>query len=107
MARRQRTGQVSDEEIERAVGEVFSFKPAAIIKQLNLLRPIYSKTTNYGHFGKSDPDITWEKTDKVDALRKAAGARKVDGSTVAIKKAAALVNSLPLSRTSVRPQVSA
>ena len=67
------TGVVSDEELERAVGEVFSFKPAEIIKQLNLLRPIYSKTTNYGHFGKNDPDITWEKTDKVEALRKAAG----------------------------------
>ena len=67
------TGVVSDEELERAVAEVFSFKPAAIIKQLNLLRPIYSKTTNYGHFGKTDPDITWEKTDKAEALRKAAG----------------------------------
>jgi S-adenosylmethionine synthetase len=67
------TGAVSDEEIERAVSEVFSFKPAAIIKQLNLLRPIYSKTTNYGHFGKADPDLTWEGTDKVEALRKAAG----------------------------------
>ena len=65
------TGVVSDEELERVVGEVFSFKPAAIIKQLNLLRPIYSKTTNYGHFGKSDPDLTWEKTDKVAALKKA------------------------------------
>ena len=51
---------------------VFSFKPADIIKQLNLLRPIYSKTTNYGHFGKDDPDITWEKTDKAAALKKAA-----------------------------------
>ena len=60
---------MSDEKIERAVGEVFSFKPAAIIKQLNLLRPIYSKTTNYGHFGKmTTKSITWEKTDKV-ALR--------------------------------------
>ena len=48
------TGVVSDEAIEQAVQEVFSFKPAAIIKQLNLLRPIYSKTTNYGHFGKVD-----------------------------------------------------
>jgi S-adenosylmethionine synthetase len=66
------TGVVSDEVIERAVREVFSFKPAAIIKQLNLLRPIYSKTTNYGHFGKNDPEITWEKTDKVSALKKAA-----------------------------------
>ena len=51
---------------------IFSFKPADIIKQLNLLRPIYSKTTNYGHFGKiDDPDITWEKTDKAAALKKA------------------------------------
>jgi S-adenosylmethionine synthetase len=66
------TGVISDEKIEQAVREVFSFKPAAIVKQLNLLRPIYSKTTNYGHFGKNDADITWEKTDKVAALKKAA-----------------------------------
>src|SRR5207248_9887478 len=67
------TGKVSDEAIERAVCEVFSFKPADIIKQLNLLRPIYSKTTNYGHFGKVDDleSITWEKTDKAAALKKA------------------------------------
>ena len=50
----------------------FSFKPAEIIQQLDLLRPIYSKTTNYGHFGKDDPDITWEKTDKAAELKKAA-----------------------------------
>jgi len=62
---------ITDELIEQAVCEVFSFKPANIIKQLNLLRPIYAKTTNYGHFGKDDPDITWERTDKVSALRKA------------------------------------
>jgi S-adenosylmethionine synthetase len=68
------TGKVSDEQIEKAVSEVFNFKPAAIIKQLNLLRPIYSKTTNYGHFGKVDDlnSITWEKTDKAAALKKAA-----------------------------------
>src|SRR5580704_9439881 len=67
------TGVVSDEAIEKAVQEVFSFKPAAIIKQLNLLRPIYSKTTNYGHFGKVNDlnSITWEKTDKAAALKKA------------------------------------
>jgi len=65
------TGVVADEEIERAVREVFSFKPAHIIKQLNLLRPIYAKTTNYGHFGKNDPDITWEKADKVKDLKRA------------------------------------
>ncbi len=62
---------VSDEAITQAVEEVFSFKPADIVKQLNLLRPIYSKTTNYGHFGKDDADLTWEKTDKVAALKKA------------------------------------
>jgi S-adenosylmethionine synthetase len=87
------TGVVSDEELERIVGEVFSFKPAAIIKLLNLLRPIYSKTTNYGHFGKNDPDITWEKTDKVDALRKAAGKSASAVAASTLKKAAALVKS--------------
>ncbi len=68
------TGTVSDEKIEAAVKAVFSFKPAAIIKQLNLLRPIYSKTTNYGHFGKIDDleSITWEKTDKAAELQRAA-----------------------------------
>ncbi len=62
---------LTDEQIEKAVRAVFSFKPADIIKQLNLLRPIYRKTTNYGHFGKNDPDITWEKTDKVRELKRA------------------------------------
>ena len=61
------------EKIEKAVLKTFSFKPADIVKQLNLLRPIYSKSTNYGHFGKDDPDLTWEATDKVAALRKALG----------------------------------
>ena len=65
------TGIVEDEQITEAVKQVFSFKPADIVKQLNLLRPIYSKTTNYGHFGKNDPDLTWERTDKVNALKKA------------------------------------
>ncbi|HWY51165.1 MAG TPA: methionine adenosyltransferase [Chthoniobacterales bacterium] len=67
------TNTVDEGAIERAVRSTFSFKPAAIIKQLDLLRPIYSKTTNYGHFGKvDDPEITWEKTDKADELKKAA-----------------------------------
>jgi S-adenosylmethionine synthetase len=66
------TGSVSDDKILRAVLKVFSFKPADIVSQLNLLRPIYSKTTNYGHFGKTgDKDITWEITDKAEALKKA------------------------------------
>ena len=79
------TGIVSDEAIEKAVCEVFSFKPAAIIKQLNLLRPIYAKTTNYGHFGKNDPDITWERADKIEELKRAAGSAK----SATAKKAAA------------------
>jgi S-adenosylmethionine synthetase len=64
---------VTDTMIEEAVRVVFSFKPADIIKQLNLLRPIYRLTTNYGHFGKiEDLDaVTWERTDKVNALRRA------------------------------------
>ena len=86
------TGTVSDEDIERAVCEVFSFKPAAIIKQLNLLRPIYGKTTNYGHFGKNDPEITWEKTDKVDALRKAVSKTTSPVAAVTLKKEAARAN---------------
>ncbi len=64
------TGTVSNARILKAVLKVFSFKPADIVAQLNLLRPIYSKTTNYGHFGKNDKDLTWERTDKVAALLK-------------------------------------
>ena len=67
------TNNVDEAAIERAVLATFSFKPAEIIQQLDLLRPIYSKTTNYGHFGKiDDPEITWEKPDKADELRAAA-----------------------------------
>jgi len=67
------TGKVSDDKILAGVLKVFSFKPADIVKELNLLRPIYSKSTNYGHFGKNDPDLTWETTNKVAALKKAVG----------------------------------
>ncbi len=100
------TGVVSDDEIERAVCAVFSFKPAHIIKQLNLLRPIYSKTTNYGHFGKNDPEITWEKTDKTDALRKALGKSAAVVASTTLKKAAALVNGRPTAPMA-RPQLGA
>ena len=65
------TGAVPDQQIIRAINKVFSFQPAEIIDQLNLRRPIYSKTTNYGHFGKNDKDLTWEATNKVAALKKA------------------------------------
>ena len=67
------TGLLDDRKIAAAVEKVFSFKPANIVRQLKLLRPIYSMTTNYGHFGKVDDldTITWEKTDKVAALKRA------------------------------------
>ena len=67
------TGTASDEAILAGILKVFSFKPADIVKQLKLLRPIYSQTTNYGHFGKTAADLTWEATDKVAALKKAVG----------------------------------
>ncbi|MBP1589454.1 MAG: methionine adenosyltransferase [Kiritimatiellae bacterium] len=72
------TGKVPEADIAAAVRKVFGLKPAQIIKQLQLLRPIYSKTNQYGHFGRkaSDPDFdafTWEHTDKVEALRQAVG----------------------------------
>jgi S-adenosylmethionine synthetase len=63
------TGKVSDEKIAKAVTKVFGFKPADIVSQLNLLRPIYRQTTNYGHFGKSG--LPWEQTNKAAALRAA------------------------------------
>ena len=65
------TSTVSESKILCAVNRIFNFKPADIVKQLKLLRPIYSLTTNYGHFGKKHKDITWEKTDKIAALQKA------------------------------------
>jgi S-adenosylmethionine synthetase len=64
------TATVSDEKIIRAINKVFNFQPAEIIEQLKLRRPMYSKTTNYGHFGKSDAELTWEATNKVAALLK-------------------------------------
>ena len=67
------TGVVSDERIQDAVTTVFDLRPAAIIRDLDLLRPIYAQTAAYGHFGRDLPDFTWERTDRVDALRTAAG----------------------------------
>ena len=67
------TGIVPDARIQDAVNEVFDLRPAAIISELDLRRPIYSKTAAYGHFGRDDEDFTWERTARVDALRAAAG----------------------------------
>jgi len=67
------TEKVPSETIEKAVLDVFDLRPAAIIRDLDLLRPIYVKTAAYGHFGRELPEFTWERTDRVDALRAAAG----------------------------------
>jgi S-adenosylmethionine synthetase len=67
------TEQVAVERIQDAVLEVFDLRPAAIIRDLDLLRPIYAQTASYGHFGREEPDFPWERTDKTDALRVAAG----------------------------------
>ncbi|MGA0946317.1 MAG: methionine adenosyltransferase [Candidatus Nanopelagicales bacterium] len=68
------TGVLADERIQEAVLEVFDLRPAAIIRDLDLLRPIYRPTAAYGHFGRELPDFTWERTDRADALKSAAGA---------------------------------
>ncbi len=67
------TGRLPDERISQIVEKNFDFSPAGIISRLELRRPIYRKTSNYGHFGRPDPDFTWEKTDMVEALRRDAG----------------------------------
>ncbi|MEV1053187.1 methionine adenosyltransferase [Streptomyces sp. NPDC049887] len=67
------TAEVDVEKIENAVAEVFDLRPAAIIRDLDLLRPIYAQTAAYGHFGRELPDFTWERTDRTEALRAAAG----------------------------------
>ncbi|GAB2953255.1 MULTISPECIES: methionine adenosyltransferase [unclassified Streptomyces] len=67
------TAAVAQNVIERAISEVFDLRPAAIIRDLDLLRPIYARTSAYGHFGRELPDFTWERTDRVGPLRAAAG----------------------------------
>ncbi len=67
------TNKIPEEQIENLVRKHFDMRPAAIISQLKLKRPIYRKTAAYGHFGRNEPEFSWEQTDKVDMLRKAAG----------------------------------
>ena len=67
------TGKIPEEQIENLVRKHFDMRPAAIISQLQLKRPIYRKTAAYGHFGRNEPEFSWEKTDKAEVLRKAAG----------------------------------
>jgi S-adenosylmethionine synthetase len=67
------TSKIPEEKIVELIWKTFPLKPKDIIDQLKLRRPIYKKTASYGHFGREDPDFTWEKTDKVAALKKIAG----------------------------------
>ena len=67
------TGKIDDHRIEQLVGEHFDLRPKGIIQMLDLLRPIYEKTAAYGHFGRDEPEFSWERTDKAAALRAAAG----------------------------------
>jgi S-adenosylmethionine synthetase len=67
------TGKISDEKIGEIVLGMFDFRPAAIIKHLDLRRPIYRQTAAYGHFGRNDLDLPWEKTDKAEELKAKAG----------------------------------
>ena len=67
------TGKISDDKLTQLVREHFDLRPKGIVKMLDLLRPIYSKTAAYGHFGRDEPEFTWEATDKAAALRAAAG----------------------------------
>jgi S-adenosylmethionine synthetase len=67
------TGKISDEKISELVRTHFDLRPKGIVKMLNLLRPIYRKTAAYGHFGREEPEFTWEATDKAAALKAAAG----------------------------------
>jgi S-adenosylmethionine synthetase len=67
------TGKVADDKISEIVRANFQLTPRGIIESLKLRRPIYRKTTNYGHFGRNEPEFTWEQTDKAAGMRKQAG----------------------------------
>ncbi len=67
------TGKISDDRIADLVTQIFDLRPGAIIRDLDLRRPIYRQVAAYGHFGRDDLNLTWERTDRVDALRAAAG----------------------------------
>ena len=67
------TGVIADDQIVELIKANFDLRPKGIIQMLDLLRPIYSRTAAYGHFGREEPDFTWERTDKVEQLKAAAG----------------------------------
>jgi S-adenosylmethionine synthetase len=77
------TGTADEDVLSQAVRATFDCRPGALIKELNLLRPIYQKTSNYGHFGRADADFYWERTDKADALKAAVRKAQSSGATAA------------------------
>jgi S-adenosylmethionine synthetase len=70
------TGKISDERIAELVQKHFDLRPKGIVQMLDLLRPIYEKTAAYGHFGREEPEFTWEKADKAKALAAEAGIKQ-------------------------------
>ncbi|MFL5306202.1 MAG: methionine adenosyltransferase [Polyangia bacterium] len=81
------TGKISEDRLSEIVRATFDCRPGALIRELNLLRPIYQKTSNYGHFGRQDSDFFWEKTNKADALKSAARKYEAVGGTNGTAKA--------------------
>jgi S-adenosylmethionine synthetase len=77
------TGKVPAADLSRIVREEFDLRPGAIVRDLDLRRPIFQKTAAYGHFGRSDHDFTWERTDRADALRTAAGLASAEAGATA------------------------
>ena len=67
------THKIPEDDIEKILNSCFDMKPASIVSHLNLKRPIYKKTAGYGHFGRNEPEFSWENTDKAEELRNAAG----------------------------------
>jgi S-adenosylmethionine synthetase len=86
------TGVVSDDKLGAAVSQVFDARPGLLIQELDLRRPIYKKTAAYGHFGREEPEFTWEKTPKIEALKDAAHAG--NGVSKASKPAAKVTQSV-------------
>ena len=76
------TAVVSEEKIAKAVTQVFDLTPDGIMETLDLRRPIYQLTSAYGHFGRSEPEFTWEKVDKVDEMKKACGLKAVKSTKI-------------------------
>src|SRR5690606_38129571 len=97
------TETVDPAKIAKAVNEVFDLRPAAIVRDLDLRRPIYKRTAAYGHFGRNDKELTWEQTTKVDDLKSALGLSAPSRRSSTSRPASRSSASCPTSRPSARP----